>query len=227
MLIDALKPDCIHIWKISIADKMAQLAQLQQLLCEDELVRAHRYVTQTLTNNYICTRGVLRQLLSDYLNTPGDGIRFSEGDHGKPFLFAEHDVPLHFNVSHSKDCAVYAFCRDFEVGVDVENMQRIKDQLPIAERFFTQAECQELRDLESDAQTERFFYFWTRKEALLKATGKGLTQSLDSIDARQEQIIDQGQQWLLHTLEIDKPYCLSVAVVPEITDIQIMSSSRT
>ena len=217
-----LAENTLQIWQIKISDWQSQVESLQATLSQQESDRAYRYVTQALTDSFICTRGVLRRLLSCYLEQSADTIEFAEGAHGKPCLVCEANKPaLYFNVSHAGDYAVYAFCRDYECGIDIENMQRISDQLAIAERFFTKGECEELQTLQDDKQTERFFYFWTRKEALLKATGKGLSQPLDSIDVRQHKLKDNNQIWQLHTLDIKKPYCLSIAVRPEVNIIEL------
>ncbi|MEP6881308.1 MAG: hypothetical protein ABI866_04905, partial [Dokdonella sp.] len=44
--------------------------------------------------------------------------RFEYGEHGKPYV--ESTGFPHFNVSHAGDCVALAFCRDQELGVDVE-----------------------------------------------------------------------------------------------------------
>jgi 4'-phosphopantetheinyl transferase len=69
-------------------------------------------------------------------------------------------------------CAV-ALAHD--VGVDVEDTTRLGETIDIAERFFSKTEVEELRALPAHLQRERFFDYWTLKEAYVKGRGMGLS----------------------------------------------------
>ena len=52
----------------------------------------------------------------------------------------------------------------------------------IAQRYFTAAEALELRSLPPEHQPAAFYHLWVRKEAYLKATGRGLSARLDRFE---------------------------------------------
>ena len=85
-------------------------------------------------------------------------------------------------MSHSGGIALYAFARRREIGVDVEQIRSDFDIEPIARRFFSVLEQQQLAALPEDSRVEAFFRCWTRKEAYIKAVGDGLSLPLSQFD---------------------------------------------
>jgi 4'-phosphopantetheinyl transferase len=69
-----------------------------------------------------------------------------------------------------------------EVGIDIERVRPVAESEQIAARFFSERECDEWRSLPARLQTEAFLNCWTRKEAWLKASGEGITESLKQIE---------------------------------------------
>ncbi len=93
---------------------------------------------------------------------------------------AQQEPRLTFNVSHSRDHALFALARGREVGVDLESI-RERNSDGVADRFFTPDESAALRALDDESERRRaFFSLWSAKEAFIKATGLGLSQSLAS-----------------------------------------------
>ena len=83
--------------------------------------------------------------------------------------------------AHSASLAVCAFCEDGAIGVDVEPLARhLPHAKAIAERYFSPGERQQLAAAE-DAERE-FLRIWTRKEALAKALGTGLSADAGALD---------------------------------------------
>lgn len=122
-------------------------------------------------------RRELSDLLKSYASAALDP-EFKLGEHGKPYVAAA-GFPQ-FNVSHGGDCVAFAFCRDQELGVDVERglMRRSRSALELATRFFAADEAAVLAKL-GDTQCEHaFLHLWTCKEAVLKALGHGLSFGL-------------------------------------------------
>jgi 4'-phosphopantetheinyl transferase len=58
----------------------------------------------------------------------------------------------------------------------------LADAERIAERFFSQGECEGLRNLPDAKKLPAFFNLWTRKEAWLKATGDGISDCLGQVE---------------------------------------------
>jgi 4'-phosphopantetheinyl transferase len=73
-----------------------------------------------------------------------------------------------------------AIAEGTEVGVDVEPTDRRAESMKLAERFFAPEEVALLRAVEGEARRDLFFAIWTLKEAVIKATGQGLSRALDS-----------------------------------------------
>jgi len=170
-----LPRDEIHVWCASLDQPPANVAALEQALSLDERARAQRYRFAHDKQHFIIRRGLLRQMLGDYLNIEPGSLRFRSGPYGKPVLA---EMPgaymLHFNVSHSRTLALFAFARDHEVGVDIEYARPVVEAEQIARRYFPVQQTDTLRDLPPDRMYTQFFIYWTRLEACLKASGMGL-----------------------------------------------------
>jgi len=120
--------------------------------------------------------GRLKTLLAAYLDIDPAQLPLHRTAHGKPFL---HGISaLHFNLSHSGACTAIAVSRDVEPGVDVELPRRQRSLLPLAQRYFAEAEVAVLQALPEPVRTAAFYALWTCKEAVLKAQGRGIAFGL-------------------------------------------------
>ena len=109
--------------------------------------------------------------------------RFYYNQYGKPSLAPEFSSTLlNFNLSHSGSMALFAITRNMEIGVDVERVHSDFEYEEIAKRFFSVNEVAALRTIPTEKKLEAFYNCWTRKEAYVKAHGKGLSLPLDSFD---------------------------------------------
>jgi phosphopantetheine--protein transferase-like protein len=99
---------------------------------------------------------------------------------GKPMLtFRDgRPQPLHVSVSHGGGMAAVAVCDHGPLGIDVEHVDPRRNLLAIARRFFSADEHDRLARCGIDERTALFHQWWTRKEAVLKATGWGLRGGL-------------------------------------------------
>ncbi|MEB3272953.1 MAG: 4'-phosphopantetheinyl transferase family protein [Prochlorothrix sp.] len=87
---------------------------------------------------------------------------------------------LEFNVSHCQGRALYGIAR-VPLGVDVEQVRSIAQPLTLARRFFAPEEVATLAALPPSQQHRQFLRHWVGKEALVKAWGSGIAQSLDRV----------------------------------------------
>jgi 4'-phosphopantetheinyl transferase len=177
-----LPPGTVHIWQAALDQPAPVVAQLEQLLADDERVRAARFHFERDRRRFIVARGVLRSLLARYINCPPAQISFSYSTKGKPALRSEHKSHLHFNLAHSAEMAIYAFACEHEVGVDIEQQRPLADVHQIAEHFFSPRERAILTTQVGDELYRTFFTYWTRKEAYLKASGEGLALLTTQLD---------------------------------------------
>ncbi len=176
----ALCSDALDLWLAHLADLEADL--LTPCLSADERERAASYRHLGARDEFVRTRGWLRQILAGYFQTEPSKLRFEVGRHGKPSLVNAEFRRLSFNVSHSHGLALAAIAWDRDVGVDVERFRTNKDLDGLAERYFSANEIATLRTLPDDQRTQAFFLAWTRKEAFIKALGSGMQFPLDAFD---------------------------------------------
>jgi len=175
-----LPPDEVHVWRAGLDLDAGKIQKLRDLLSPDERERADRFRFPIHRQRFIAARGMLRTVLGLFLKVAPQALRFHYGPHGKPALanVASADG-LRFNVAHSEGLALFAVARNREVGVDVENLRRKLTSDQIAERFFSSKEVTALRALPAELQRRGFFNCWTRKEAYIKARGRGFSLPLD------------------------------------------------
>lgn len=69
-----------------------------------------------------------------------------------------------------------------ELGIDIERIRKNFPYQQIAESFFSPFENAVLRSLPEHQQLRAFLTCWTRKEAYIKAVGKGFSIPLDGFD---------------------------------------------
>jgi 4'-phosphopantetheinyl transferase len=174
---------------------------LVELLDSDERERATGFYFGRDRYNYIAAHGLLRLVLGRQLGVDPRALRFDRGRHGKPHLVPPTE--LRFNLSHTHGLVAVAFCRGRDVGVDVEAVREGSKIEAIGRQFFCPEEVEDILALSPADQRAAFFRCWTRKEALIKATGMGLSLPLDTfrVSTRRSggtagfDIVPRGQQW--------------------------------
>lgn len=142
---------------------------------DDERARAARYRAGPVRARFIAGRCFLRRALAQALGASPSAVRLHVGPHGKPSV-----VGLHFNLSHSEGRALLALCATHPVGIDLEVLREV-EALQLAAAQFAPAELEALAALEGAERRLAFFRVWTRKEAVLKATGLGISTALDRL----------------------------------------------
>ncbi|MFV7562866.1 4'-phosphopantetheinyl transferase family protein [Aeromonas sp. PS2Canimalfood6] len=155
-----------------------QLIGLSSGLSPEEYRHWHEIRQPGRQREYLLGRVLLRRLLAERLHCPAGSLAFHIGEHGKPMLCNHH---WQFNLSHSGDWLVLALCREGPLGVDIEMGLRRRPILPLAKRFYAPSEYQWLNALPREEQHSAFYRLWSRKEAVLKAHGDGISAGLDKI----------------------------------------------
>jgi 4'-phosphopantetheinyl transferase len=173
----------VHIWHASLEADHTSIDLYRNMLSVDERERAAKFCFEKDRNHFIVARGILRNILSKYLDIKPSELLFKYNEYGKPELVNNRcGEEVYFNLSHSHGLALFAISHYPEIGIDIEYMRADTIKEPIAEHFFSKRESTLLRALPLDLQTEAFFNCWTRKEAYIKAIGKGLSISLDQFE---------------------------------------------
>jgi 4'-phosphopantetheinyl transferase len=174
-----LAEDEVHLWRIA-TDRPCDLPSLRELLAVDERAKADRFHFESDRRRCIVRRATLRQILARYLDVSPADLTFHYGPQAKPSLaspFSESGIE--FSLSFSGETVLCAIGRQ-PLGVDIERYRPIEDAALVAKHFFTPAEIRLQND--ADDANRVFLQHWTRKEALIKATGSGLSVPLNSFD---------------------------------------------
>lgn len=179
-----LESNEVHVWLASLSQPAGRMQSLLHTLSPDELEKAERFHFSEDYRRFVVARGVLRAILSRYLQTSPVELRFSYNPYGKPFLtdLPSQNTPS-FNLSHSGELVLISLACGRRVGVDLERVRSLPDAEQIAKRFFSDKEYEVFREVSvSRNQEDVFFTCWTRKEAYIKARGDGLSMPLNSFD---------------------------------------------
>ncbi len=178
-----LDAETAHVWTIRLDVPLAGMDERALTLSPQEWQRAESFHFDVDRFRFIAGRGALRTILSRYLNEDPAAIEFEYESRGKlrlGGLFAECD--LQFNLAHCEDLAVLAVARGRLVGVDLEREREIADMEQVVAMICSPRQIAEFRGLRNEERTVAFYRIWTRKEAWLKATGNGITTSLEEIE---------------------------------------------
>lgn len=168
----------IHSYRFTENAHLAAAAP--SCLAAEELARAERFKVEPARQEFLVSHYLLRRTLSRYLQTDSGSIRYRYGEHGKPHLASPAPHDLHFSLSHSGDRLLIAIRHGGEIGVDIELVNERSKPLQLASHFMSGEEAQQLGRLtDPEAQRALFFSLWTRKEAYIKALGKGLFHPLN------------------------------------------------
>jgi 4'-phosphopantetheinyl transferase len=197
----------VHMWRAFLDVPSDVRERLSAFLSPDELGRAARFKFARDRDRFAVARGILRQLLGGYLGERPQNVLFETLPHGKPTLTAAVKIPsLRFNLSHSHEFGLFAFCFEHEVGIDLEKIRPEVAYEGIEKHYFSPTERTALEALPPELRPEGFFLCWTRKEAYVKAHGKGLHIPLESFDVSlrpdQPAVLNSSdmERWSLYSL---------------------------
>ena len=210
MQMDAPTPR-IDLWLMPLADNPADhYARWLALLDETERSAHDRHAKPQDRLLFAAAHALTRHALSQRFDGDPRHWRFVEGQHGKPRVVnPPQAVDPRFNLSHSAGLVAVAIADGLELGLDVEALDPNSADLDTAHAF---AHPVELRRLDPQANdfVANFYRLWTRKEALAKATGLGL-----SLEVRQL-IFDEEIAGHWHLMECDEGPAHRVALITEI-----------
>ncbi len=213
----------VHVWSTNLDRSPTQIDEFRQFLTTQECQRAAKFINPTHGDRWIVARGYLRQILSQYLDRTPAQIVLTYSQHGKPAI---EDTQIQFNLSHSRDRAVYAISAKSPVGIDIEYIHPLP-AADLVDRFFSPAEQGIFHRLPLDRQQAAFFHAWVQKEAYLKACATGLSTPLDQIEVSIDPdtpaaIISAPVAgiWQIYKLDISPEYASAIVVGGDFDKIQ-------
>ncbi|MFI3157626.1 MAG: 4'-phosphopantetheinyl transferase superfamily protein [Methylococcaceae bacterium] len=169
--------DTIHIWHGNIAADNAHYQNYWQMLDVAEQAHAEKIKNDLLRKRYVEVHGRLRNILAQALNEPPEKISIKKAEHGKPYVADRPE--LAFNLSHSASAMVVAVGWNCQVGVDIECCRPRTSLAGLVDKCFAEEESAYWNKLPEDQRITEFYRFWTRKEAFVKATGRGIALGLN------------------------------------------------
>ncbi|MFT6909791.1 MAG: 4'-phosphopantetheinyl transferase [Oleiphilaceae bacterium] len=162
----------------------------ERWLNHSEQSRLERFYFERDSKLYQLSHCMLRWVLSHYTGQLPEHLEFAVNQYGKPSLKGDTDIS--FNLSHSNETTVLAIGKNYELGVDLEEINYQKEIRNILDHFFHPDEILQFKALNGAQKSELFFKLWTLKEAYIKAKGLGLSIPLNAFnfDCSQAPILD-------------------------------------
>ena len=210
----SLSPEEVHIWWIDLNLRGATVCACWDLLSPEEKQTSLRYRFAKDRREFVGRRAMLRQVVAQYCDGLAVDLCFDTDFNGKPIL---RGMPaLHFNLSHSRHYALLAIARR-AVGIDLEFMQPNCMRQSVIEQFLSTSEYSQLEVLPAKERCEALFRCWTRKEAVLKATGLGLLYparqlSVPSGTETAQVVRVLGREWFVWQVATREVYAAAAAI---------------
>jgi 4'-phosphopantetheinyl transferase len=133
--------------------------------------------------------------------------------YSRPFV----DGDIDFNISHSGSWVICAIARHAKLGVDIEEYKPV--EFNYYEDTMDAGQWQCIHN--SPVPEQAFFNYWTIKESVVKADGRGLSIPMKSIKCDDHSAYVDGKVWHLTILPLDKQYSSSLACNIQETNILI------
>src|SRR5438270_1903603 len=173
MFLDPPDAGELHLWWASLDTADASFEEALPILGATERAEVLRIRPQLGRRRAAIRRGILRQLLARYLRVSPADLYLQRDSNGKPAC--PEAGRLAFSCSSSGSEAIYAFCGDGSLGVDLEyRADSTWEDFP-ASRFMSDREYSALCELPPPERIRRSARVWVVKEAVAKATGLGFT----------------------------------------------------
>jgi len=196
-------------YSASVLKHKSYLPSYLAILDKNERSIAERFKFADLTERYIINHGILRQLLADRLDISPTCLRIEKAEFGKPFL---PDYPeISFNMSHSGDILTIAISSQCQLGIDVECYKARNTWEGLVKKCFAAKEMEYWYRLNETERGHAFYQFWVKKEAFVKAVGKGITLGLNQCIVNPEDLesfthvpkqAGLASKWQIHDLEL-------------------------
>lgn len=166
----------------------------------DPILRYQRWQDQ---QNSMMGKLLLLQGLKDLGVSPEHDIEL-KNIYGRPVC---KKLFFDFNISHSDGFVICVINDKSMIGVDVERIRNID----IAS-FKDTMTAQQWKDiLFSPNQSEMFFKYWTVKESVLKADGRGIVYPLNEIEIFHNEVCLETEMWHIKNLNLREGFVIHMA----------------
>ena len=175
----------------AFADACAALPEWRKRKCEALRFDADR-------RRSVAAWELLRRILAER-GIRAEKLEVSENAFGKPAF--KPSLGVHFSLSHAGE-RVMAAVHDGLVGCDVEQVASLDGSA--ARECLTDAELESIERLAGPERDRAFVRLWARKEAYVKAVGRGLGIDPKSISVLRGKLPSDG--WRLVDLDFEDDY---------------------
>jgi 4'-phosphopantetheinyl transferase len=167
----------VDLWQGELGNDETLYQEYWGILGEAEQAYAGQLGTDLQRQRYLEVYGRLRKILAQTVNESPSKISIKKTEHGKPYLA---DCPeVVFNLSHSANTLIIAVSRNCQLGIDIEHCKPRVNLQGLVDKCFAEEESAYWRALPEAQKMREFYRFWTRKEAFVKATGRGIALGLN------------------------------------------------
>ena len=209
--------DFLHVYALPLESEIDS----EEYLTLSEQVKRKRFIQQADKDRFSLGRYLIRTILPKYKPelTPLFELDFTLTN--KPFI---QNSAIHFNLAHSGNWVALAVSNK-TVGVDIELIKPITDIEEVMKPCFNDSEIETI--VNSSDSLNSFYKFWTRKEAILKATGQGIATNLLDINVLDGEHFIELEQWnanqmYLNTYAFQTEYIISTASELELNPLQVI-----
>ncbi|MGR8980970.1 MAG: 4'-phosphopantetheinyl transferase family protein [Gammaproteobacteria bacterium] len=180
---------------------------------------------------YVAAHGYLRNLLSETVDEAPQKLRILKNEYGKPFLA---DYPkIAFNLSHSANFLIIAIGRDCRLGIDIEVCKPRANFPALVQKCFGDIEAAWWNSLPESEKIREFYRFWTRKEAFVKAVGRGIALGLNRCIVNPEhptrwlsvpESCGAASDWHILDINLGREVCCALSADKAIAGIKLIIS---
>jgi len=146
-------------------------------------------------------------LLDDYLHSINDERlslqNLTYNSFGKPEISG-----IYFSISHTENISLIAASITNNCGIDIEKIR--STDVSIYQDYFTKEEWNAINNTTNELY-KTFYTLWTRKEAIIKTLGTGITEAFKNIDVLDDIVFYNNQIFHLYSIDIHPDYCCSLA----------------
>jgi 4'-phosphopantetheinyl transferase len=205
----------VRVWYTVIPD---DYAEAKVLWLVDQLPISEQAVYVSISKPLARIQFLLGRLLIRALCTecfPGEPVSLHLSPFGKPYLSQKPLTGI--SIAHSDHLVVCALQPDGPIGIDAEFIRPIV--LNSFESFFLPTEWDFI--LAHPAPLRAFFDLWTRKEAVVKADGRGLGLDLCNIETLSNPIRTELDCWCCSPIYINEQFACTIAYLHRQRDITV------
>lgn len=177
--------------------------------------KIHKYIRWKDAHASLYGKLLLMEGMREFnFNNSLEQLKYTE--FGKPYFPSES---FSFNISHSVDYVVCVISNDKQIklGIDLEKITSIN--FNNFDNIWSQSERSRVNNLQT------FYTYWTRKEAVIKAVGRGLQIPLTDINVTQLNVIYEGAPYFLNKIEINNEYEVHLASSKKIEKYSVQYSA--